>query len=767
MIAAHALQDALIRLAVDGDLSGLRKAISRLGVDFDVNAADGDGRTALWHACEAGQLDVVKFLVEEKQADVHKVNHDEETPLLAAACNEHDATVEYLLSREANLGQAKPKPKSKPKPPKPAPARPAPAPLKSSKARRPSKDTKSRRGSRRSSRGSINAGGIRGTGAKRSSGRATLASETAVARITALEAEVAKLRRGGNDAVQALKDELAAFKNSALRSIEAVRVDASRAAADAASAVLRAAEAGTKAADAKAKAAEAGAKASEAKARAASASTEALKASAEASKANAFAREALSSQPRQAQSKSSSGSVGNDGTRAAVAGLERRVVDLESGLIELEDGLSKAQSSVGSLGERVGAALSEMQDLRQSIERRGEASKGANSAAVSTAAAPQQGKNDSAALRRVENGLELAMDEIRELKAALARRRPQTAGPPVQRVQDRPQPYTAGQRRDKEVPAVVQERTLVARSSAPKAPAPARARAPTLPRSPVPEAPPAAPNAPAPSRARAPTLPRSPVPEAYPTATITTVHPAEPSKVSPEERPEDRPEEPPVPPPPPRKGGVARVDRARSVSAHSKTLRDGYACFHGIDGQRIDKAHGKSMLMLSAEMGSLYAKANCLMLGWGVDRDSKKGIQLLEKAAKAGSPYALCRLGVSYHYGQGVARSRFKAIQCFRNAASQGFSRGEFWLGMCHQKGQGLPQDFRKAVDMFRAAADKGDVMARRALGACYEKGQGVKMDKKEALAWYRLSAAQGHSQSQHAVRTLEAPMQNLAGTER
>ena len=59
-------------------------------------ASDYDGRTALHQACQAGQLDAVKFLVALKDADVNVKDHDGDTPTCDAVTNGHTEVAEFL-----------------------------------------------------------------------------------------------------------------------------------------------------------------------------------------------------------------------------------------------------------------------------------------------------------------------------------------------------------------------------------------------------------------------------------------------------------------------------------------------------------------------------------------------------------------------------------------------------------------------------------------------------------------------------------------------
>ena len=63
----------------------------------DVNMKDMYGMTLLHCVCEAGHLQLVKFLVEERQANLNARNKDQETPLFIALNKKHLEIAKYLI----------------------------------------------------------------------------------------------------------------------------------------------------------------------------------------------------------------------------------------------------------------------------------------------------------------------------------------------------------------------------------------------------------------------------------------------------------------------------------------------------------------------------------------------------------------------------------------------------------------------------------------------------------------------------------------------
>lgn len=106
-------------------------------------------------------------------------------------------------------------------------------------------------------------------------------------------------------------------------------------------------------------------------------------------------------------------------------------------------------------------------------------------------------------------------------------------------------------------------------------------------------------------------------------------------------------------------------------------------------------------------------------------RDSAKSVELLERAAEAGSMKAVFRLGLSYQNGDGVARDYTKARDHYERALAS--ADGD--------------------VDRQMAAASN--------LGVMYERGLGVFRDYAMAHALYERAAEGGNAEALHNLRRL------------
>lgn len=125
--------------------------------------------------------------------------------------------------------------------------------------------------------------------------------------------------------------------------------------------------------------------------------------------------------------------------------------------------------------------------------------------------------------------------------------------------------------------------------------------------------------------------------------------------------------------------------------------------------------------------------------------DYTTAINLLLKAAEAGSDKSQYNLGFLYMEGKGVPQDYRQAAEWFRKAADQGHPNAQNALGFLYTEGQGVPQDYQQAAKWLSKAAEQGHPNAQNVLGALYENGAGVPKDKARAIELYKSAARQGN----------------------
>jgi TPR repeat protein len=136
------------------------------------------------------------------------------------------------------------------------------------------------------------------------------------------------------------------------------------------------------------------------------------------------------------------------------------------------------------------------------------------------------------------------------------------------------------------------------------------------------------------------------------------------------------------------------------------------------------------------ELGNMYYR-----FGVNVEKDDKKSLEWIQKAAEQGHVKAQSVLGRMYLYEQNI----MKAVEWLQKAAEQGDVDAQFKFGSMYEEGQGVEQNYIKAVEWFLKAAEQDSSDAQFRLGLIYQEGKdGIERDDKKAAVWYRRAAEQG-----------------------
>lgn len=128
--------------------------------------------------------------------------------------------------------------------------------------------------------------------------------------------------------------------------------------------------------------------------------------------------------------------------------------------------------------------------------------------------------------------------------------------------------------------------------------------------------------------------------------------------------------------------------------------------------------------------------------GTGVPKDTKKGIDLINTAAKSGHSRAYKSLGdISYFGFCGFEKNLDFAIEKYNSSISceteDEISNAYLNLSRCYQQ----KKQYDTAVSVLMLGAEKGSADCQNELGIFYENGTNVPMDKKQAFLWYQKSA--------------------------
>ena len=185
--------------------------------------------------------------------------------------------------------------------------------------------------------------------------------------------------------------------------------------------------------------------------------------------------------------------------------------------------------------------------------------------------------------------------------------------------------------------------------------------------------------------------------------------------------------------------------------------REGRESAFGLNGAKIDGRRGLELLTKAANAGSTDAQAELAELYLsgceGTPPDATRAFGLAFEPARRGNPFALNVLGRCYAEGRGVAKDEKKAATCFERAfrgvekrAKEGDVRAKTALAACLTDGIGCERDVDAGFTLCREAANAGDAEATRRLGVCCENGIGTEKDEKKAVAAYRKSAEAGNA---------------------
>lgn len=122
-----------------------------------------------------------------------------------------------------------------------------------------------------------------------------------------------------------------------------------------------------------------------------------------------------------------------------------------------------------------------------------------------------------------------------------------------------------------------------------------------------------------------------------------------------------------------------------------------------------------------------------------------KAVFWAKKGAHAGNPQSESYLGFAYYHGHGIQKNLKKSIYWLEKAASHHEYSSTYFLAYLHQYGKGgFPQNIHAAIPLYEAAAKDGGFSAAHTLSVIYKNGEGVPQDKKRADYWAHFTPKHG-----------------------
>jgi TPR repeat protein len=157
----------------------------------------------------------------------------------------------------------------------------------------------------------------------------------------------------------------------------------------------------------------------------------------------------------------------------------------------------------------------------------------------------------------------------------------------------------------------------------------------------------------------------------------------------------------------------------------------------------VDQAIPFCEALLQAERGDVDAQqyvAMAYLHGLGVAPDERAALGWYEKAASAGSAYAMSELGVLFELRRDYAR----AFEWYSRAARGRNAHALFRLGIMYQEGWHVASDPIKGLQLIEESARLNSSAAQHYLGLLYFQGTRVPKSYVRSYAWLNLAAPKG-----------------------
>lgn len=152
----------------------------------------------------------------------------------------------------------------------------------------------------------------------------------------------------------------------------------------------------------------------------------------------------------------------------------------------------------------------------------------------------------------------------------------------------------------------------------------------------------------------------------------------------------------------------------------------------------------------AGQIDCMLRTAEAYLEGKGVEKDKARGLDMLESAAKAGSPLAHYRLAANF-----LGEEEPDALKGYGHllaAASSGVGGAQHDLALLYISGKLGAQDSAAGVAWLTRASQGGNALSQFALATLYLEGNGVPQNLNNAGQLYSLAANQGHGGATFAL---------------
>ncbi|TIP27617.1 MAG: tetratricopeptide repeat protein [Mesorhizobium sp.] len=211
---------------------------------------------------------------------------------------------------------------------------------------------------------------------------------------------------------------------------------------------------------------------------------------------------------------------------------------------------------------------------------------------------------------------------------------------------------------------------------------------------------------------------------------------------------------------------AGKVDQARKAiqqaadRGHVRAVFElGYLYATGT-GLAADRKQANTFYAAAADKGDPYGMTSwgrALFHGYGVERDTGKGLDLLLKAAAMGHTYAMNDLGAIFTEGRnGVPADQARAVAFLKAGVERQDMYSMNLLGRNYLSGRGVEKDPKAALALFQKAIDLGQPYAPASLARMYRDGVGVEQNLDEAQRLFELGTSRGDQSGAYDRAALE-----------
>lgn len=157
-----------------------------------------------------------------------------------------------------------------------------------------------------------------------------------------------------------------------------------------------------------------------------------------------------------------------------------------------------------------------------------------------------------------------------------------------------------------------------------------------------------------------------------------------------------------------------------------------------------EKKNDFLLVEIKAEAGdsdAQYKLAQFYMDGYGVEKDLRKAMYWLDKAARNGHRSAQIALADLYFHGTVDNQPYYAhALKWYEKAGNQGSAYAMAMAGKMYYKGIGTDRDYETAFKWLLKAAQNGDVESQHLVAVMYRFGHGVERSYLHSYVWYEVA---------------------------